>query len=418
VIDIASTTGIVGISAYMLIFVFLGIYLVKLFRAKRISALEFTLISCLTIAYFVQNLAVFDSLVTYVSLMILLGYVHFLANNKEDKGNSLEILSKSRDRGLINKEIYAFLGFGLLMFLIIWNYNILPTKMLTKTIDGQIAFGQRNLPLAISEYREALKYNTPLDRDSRFTLNRSALSYYYLLANMPQKERDETIEFLIEEAEKNVELSPFDTLLQMQLARTADMATRSHSDSVKRQEYTQLALYAIDKSIEASPGRIPTYFIKSQILLNLGQRDEAISILEYAASLSEDYYESYCQLAQAYLMSQEVDTEYENLGLVNLDKCLAHDDGYSYIVAVNAIRRGINHYASLGDMDKVVRLYEQLVKYDSKTAQNWIVLAKLYDTRGEYDKAISTIENAVKIDPNLQSDVDEFIKSVKQKKGE
>lgn len=417
VIDIASTTGVVGISTYLLIFVFLGIYLIRAYRAGRLNSLEFTLISCLLIAYFVQNLAVFDSLVTYVAFMILLGYIHFLTNTKEEKGNTQSLISEKPDRGLINPEIYTLFGAGLVMFLVIWNYNILPTKMLQKTIDGQRAFGARNFALAIDEYREALKYDTPLDRDSRFTLVRSAIQNYYMMQSMSQEERNEDIEYVIEQAEINVELSPFDTLLQMQLARSTDMAARYHSDPVKRQEYSQLALEAINKSIEASPGRIPVYFIKSQILLNTGQRDEAIEVLKYAASLNDNYFESQCQLSQTYLMPKEVSEEEEALGMEALKICL-DNKGHGFLVAPNAIKRGINHYAGLSELNIVIKLYEQLVRYEPKVSQNWINLVKLYNTVGKYDKAISSAKKAAEADPSLKSDVDEFIKEIERKKAE
>ncbi len=413
VIDIASTTGIVGIGAYMSIFVFLGIYLVKAYRKERLGILEFALLSCLTIAYFVQNLAVFDSLVTYVSLMVFLAYVHWLANHEEEKGNTQSLLSESGDRGWTNSEIYPLFGAGLIVFAIMWNYNILPLKMLDRTIAGQRAFGQRNFAKAVDEYRNALQYNTPLDRDSRFTLVRSAISNYWQMRPMDQEERDEDLEFIIEQAEKNVALSPFDSLLQMQLSRMYDVAARYHSNKTKREEYAQLALNAVNRSVEASPGRIPVYFVKSQILLNSGQKEKAIETLEYAASLNDNYFEAQCQLAQARLMPQEIDEEEEVKGYASLDRCL-ENGGQGFLVALNAIKRGINHYAQEGNMEHVVKLYKQLVKYEPKNPENWINLAKLHNNVGNYEQAIKAAEKAKEVEPSLKDDVNEFIKVIER----
>lgn len=83
IIDIVSTTGIVGLLTYLSIFLAVGFYLIKGFRENKIRLVEFSLISSLIIAYFVQNLAVFDSLVTYMGLMAILGYIYWLENKSE-----------------------------------------------------------------------------------------------------------------------------------------------------------------------------------------------------------------------------------------------------------------------------------------------------------------------------------------------
>lgn len=416
VLDIASTTGIVGITTYMLIFVFMGIYLVKAYKKGRIGSLEFSLLAALAIAYFVQNLAVFDSLVTYVSLMVFLGYIHWLANHKEDSGNTELMLSEQGDRGFINKEIFPLFLAGLAMFAVMWNYNMLPLKMLKGTIEGQRAFGQRNFARAVDEYRDALKYDTPLDRDSRFTLVRSAISNYWQMRNMKPEERDEDLEYIIEQAEENVALSPFDSLLQMQLARIYDVGARYHSDKTKQEEYSQLALNAVNRSIEASPGRIPVYFVKSQILINRGQRDKAIETLEYAAGLNENYFETQCQLAQAYLMPKELGEKDEEKGFEAMDKCL-ENGGSRYLAAIYAVKRGINHYAQKQELDKVVPLYEQLVKFEPNNVDNWINMAKLYQQQGKYKKAIEAAKKARKADPSIKEDIQQFIKQMEKSMG-
>ncbi|MBD3248114.1 tetratricopeptide repeat protein [Candidatus Falkowbacteria bacterium] len=414
ILDIASTTGIVGLLTYLSIFVALGIYLIKAYRRGRIGVLEFSLISSLLIAYFVQNLAVFDSLVTYISLMVLLGYVHWIANYEENNGNIKDVLNKEGDKAWINNEIYALGGIGLIILMIMWNYNILPIKMLQGTIAGQRAFAEKDFSRAIDEYREALKYDTPLDRDSRFTLVRSAVSNYWQMSKMSQDERDEDILYVIEQAEKNTALSPHDTLLQMQLARSYDIASKYLSDQNKREEYAKLAIDAIDRSIAASPGRIPVYFIKSQILLNQGKKEEALEVLEYAATLNDNYYESYCQIGQVYLMPKEVTPEEQEIGMENLLRCF-DNGGYNLVVTPNAIKRGINYFITTGEEDKILKLYEQLVKYEPRDPKNWINLAKLYDSMGKYKKAIDTAKTVIQIDPNTKADAEEFIKTVEQK---
>ena len=96
--DIASTGGLISLLAYLSILAAAFYYLFKGKKKGKISTNEFVLLVCLFVAYFIQNLAVFDSLVTYISLMLTLGYVYWLNNRDEDE-------ELSRDEGLTNKEI-------------------------------------------------------------------------------------------------------------------------------------------------------------------------------------------------------------------------------------------------------------------------------------------------------------------------
>src|SRR3989339_1263446 len=83
VIDIGSTSGLLGLLAYLSIFGAVGFYMIRdRFKAKRLDTHEFVILASLLTAYFVQNLAVFDSLVTYVGLMITLGYIVWLTRER------------------------------------------------------------------------------------------------------------------------------------------------------------------------------------------------------------------------------------------------------------------------------------------------------------------------------------------------
>ena len=109
--DIASTTGVFGISTYLFILLASAYYLIDGYRKKYIGLHDFVLVSCLIIAYFVQNLAVFDSFITYMLIMVVFGYVYWM--HKEGEENFLEGLQEkgkmisdkfTKDRYFENKE--------------------------------------------------------------------------------------------------------------------------------------------------------------------------------------------------------------------------------------------------------------------------------------------------------------------------
>ncbi|MBU4375662.1 O-antigen ligase family protein [Patescibacteria group bacterium] len=426
IVDIASTTGIVGLAAYLSIFIAALYYLISGYRRKQIGANEFILLIGLMIAYFIQNLAVFDSLVTYISLMIMLGYIYYLTPSpstppppapspKQEKGshNLPSYLGGDggginvEDKPLINKEIYALAGAGLIIFIIMFQFNIKPLKMLAGTIQGQIAFARQDFIGGIEAYKKALSYNTVLDRDSRDSLIRVVAANFSALSGIDAQQAGEILDYVVGLAEENVKYNPRDSLMQMELAQILNLTARFYSDnSQKFFFYSDRSLEAINKSIESSPGRVPIYFIKAQIQATRNEQEEAIETLKYAAGLNEKYYDSYCNLARYYFVFKQEDNGYKTM-----DQCL-DKGGSGLLTPADYVKGLINHYTELQDWDRSLMLYRQLSVLEASDPKVWVNLAKLYAQTGDVENAKLAAEKAAELDHSLIQAVEEFIRGL------
>ncbi len=414
IIDIISTSGILGFVSYMSIFIAVAFYLITSYRKKKIDLHEFVIISCLLIAYFVQNLAVFDSLVTYISLMIILAYIFWLSNLGEEKifesiGKKVKTTKEHliNDRYFENKEIYTLGLSALIIFTIMYQYNIKPLQMLTETINGQRAFAQGQINETVDIYRNALSKNTVLDRDSRTSLIRLFVGNSSILQKMNKEKTKETLNYCIEMAEANVKYNKQDSMNQMILGQILNVAANFNRDNTdKFLFYSDRAFVAIDKAIEATPGRIPVYFQKAQFYMTRGEQDKAIETLKYAASLSDTYYDSYCHLGRTYLYAKNEEEAYKSL-----DQCIDLG-GVNMISPAGLVKVLINKYVGLKDEDKVIKLYVRLTSLEKSNAKNWIILAKLYADQGEKEKAIRAVNKAMKLDKSIKSYAEEFIESL------
>jgi tetratricopeptide (TPR) repeat protein len=420
-VDITSTTGILGITAYLSVFLAVGVYLIRALRYRRIKPLEFCLIASLLTAYFVQNLTVFDSFITYLCLMITLGYVHWLANTKEDSGNERALLFSGNRAGFVDKEIYTLLGAGLVMAFTIYSYGILPLGMLNGVIQGQMALSKGDIPDAIEIYKEALSHNTPIDKDGRSMLLRSVADAAWSIGKLDQKQAEDIFAFAIEEGQKNIAYNPNDSLMNMELARVYDAGFKAVKDEKKRAEYANQAINYIDRSIAASPERIPVYLVKSQFLIGQNRIDESITTLEKASGFNTNFYETYCQLGQIYLIKEDQVNksnatssakELESKAWTALDNCLSHEDGASMIVVPEIIKMAINHYIDGKDVDRVIALYQQLIRVEGNNSQYLVTLARLYAEKGDKEMAKQTALQAAQADPKLKADADQFIKQL------
>ena len=426
-IDIASTTGILGLITYLSIFIAVGYYLVKGFKNKQIGLPEFILLTGLIIAYFIQNLAVFDSLVTYISLMVMLGFVYYLTPIPTSpltppllirRGEEAEPRGEARagrqeesfgsDKPLINKEIYALFICGALMLTVIYQYNIKPLKMLKNTIDGQIAFAKGDILGGVEKYKTAMSYKTILDRDSRSSLINVISSNRHLLSQIDKEQAEGILNWTIGLARENVKYNPQDSIMQMQLAQILNVAAGTHSgNSDEFYFYSNQAEEAINKSIKASPGRVPIYFQKAQIYLTRGDEGKAIEILKYAVSLNKEYYDSYCHLARMQLNFKQ-----EEEGFRAMDRCVDLG-GTSLLSPAAFVKNLINHYADQQDWQKVIKLYIRLAQLEPNNTQIWVNLAKFYEQEGEIEKAVSAAEKAAELDTGLKDAVGQFIRGLK-----
>ena len=399
IIDIASTSGALGLIAYLSIFAALGYYLISGYRRGKLNIHDFSILAALITGYFVQNLAVFDSLVTYMALMITLGYVYWLTEINDEE------FEYGSDEPLVNKEIYTLAIAGVLCLTIMYQYNIKVLKMLIGTIDGQRDWAMGQVEQAHNDYVHALSYNTVLDRDSRTSMNRLWVSNPSALSKLDRVKAQEILDFNIEAAKKNVAYNKQDSLDQMMLSQVLAVAADfNRDDPEKRAYYYDQAVEAIDASIAASPRRTPVYFQKAQMQINAGDQEGAIETLRYSTTLWPDDYEPYCYLGRALLYYQKPDEGYQAI-----DRCIDIGGG-SGLTPASFVKTLINHYSDNNDYDRLVKLFRVLTgNLEPKNVDNWVKLAMLYKQTGNIEEARAAAEKAIEIDPSIRQYAQDFL---------
>jgi len=416
-IDIVSTTGVIGLLAYLSIFIAAAIVWRRqvVLEGKRIkpgqeglAMRELLVIAALFLAYFIQNLAVFDSLVTYIALMLSLAYLVYLTQKKDDV-DSLAI-AEINPRVSAGKELFFLILFAITSLFFIYQYNVRPIIMIKKTINAYVDLAYNHYDKGFREYQEALSMQTPLDRDARTTLINLVISQPTIFTNLSNEDIQESLDYVLSVSEKNLQYNENDSLAQMQAAQLYDIASRYYSkEPVLFKFYSDKALEAINKSLAASPRRIPVYFIKAQIQANRGDLAGAEESFLAAYNLNPNYVEVHCQLANYYFLTDsDKYLDYSN-------NCL--EKGGKNLMP-STLDGAVNYYQENEDNDHLLLAYRLLAAQGSKEALLYANLAKLELMNGNFEEALKNAVMAADIDPSLRPAVQSFMQDIEKMKKE
>lgn len=408
-IEITSTTGLVGLLTYLSIFIALLYYLWREFKenggrtgghdAGGLNNLEIIIIVALISAYFIQNLVIFDSFSTFLGLMVILGFVYWLNFRRHypvvpaEPENAPFTIKKDRT------EVLVLIGLLIVAYIFANHYNFKTLKMFKGTIDAYVEVASGRLVEGVEKYSEVLE-GAPMERDARVTLINLVASNPNLLSSINSQAAGEILDYTIDLARRNVAYNPYDSMMQMQLANILDTAARYYYEDLEKFNlYSSEAMQSIDYSIEATPNRATVYFVKSQTQLSRGEIDEAIASLEKGIALNPSYYEGHCRLAQLFFATAKegvYDKRLDN----SLQSCLANGRA-SGGISETLLKLAVNYYSENKDYLKAAEFSEHLAEISEPNPEIWNNVARLYFVIGSEDKAEEAFNKALDLDPKL-----------------
>ncbi|MFH1428044.1 MAG: O-antigen ligase family protein [Patescibacteria group bacterium] len=203
IIDIGVKYGILGIAAYLFILFAIFKSLRKSWQEKRINNSEFLLFSLLILAYFIQNLFLFDSINSFIYFILILSYISFLSG-----GLRLEIKKN------IYLVIFLIIFLPLVIYLLIY-YNIRPA-LANYYATQAVSAAPVDPYLTVEYYNKALKLNTfgqvdLLKQASEVAIKSNSSPVYNYLT------RQELFSVITEKYEQLLEKNPYKMRLYLSL---------------------------------------------------------------------------------------------------------------------------------------------------------------------------------------------------------
>jgi O-antigen ligase len=340
-LEMLATAGILGLIAYLAIFVAVAGALFKTWRRQTIKPLVLAVVVGIFVSYFIHNLAVFDSLANLVCWMIALAFVFWLTGNDADAAPLPSIKFKAVN---LNSVV-----FGLLICSLIYYGNIRSAQMMAATIGLARSWYTDTPADFLNTYQKTFSYHTPLDRDVRTFVISLVLDSPNRLAGVSQQDLDRFFTSLFTLSQENLQLAPHDYFFLNQRAQLLGLVGSLAGDKQILAE----ALQTADQAIAWGGEHLPAYFTKTDIYLNLKDYQQADATMRQALALWPDNQAVYCRLAYLEL---KYNLKVEPAALwSNLDNCLDKGD-VSVLTKGEYLLPATAHYEALKDQTRLKKL--------------------------------------------------------------
>jgi O-antigen ligase/tetratricopeptide (TPR) repeat protein len=394
VLEVLSTMGVVGLASYLFVFIAIFYLLIKAYKEKRIDKIYLGIFGAMIVAYFSQNLFIFDTSANYLLFFLVAGYISFITK-KETEDNTV------KEGAIVNPSVFLMIVLMIFALIAVYFINIKPAKANYACTRAIIAGQQGNAQEVVNKYREALSYKTSQGAyEIRHKLATFVIQYSEALRQKNKELNVELIHYAINEVQKNIEKYPMDTVPLLYAGRLYIILVGKEDDAgPKAEDLIRKAISLNDKN--------------PRIWYELGQ-DQL---------LMKKYQESYNSFKKAYDLNPQVVISNWFLGIAafylgNYQEAVervekAMEMGYSdYENSIADLMRLVNVYEKVGDYYSVVKYYEMAVEEQPTNPQIHASLAVAYAKIGQKALAIEQARKAAEIDPEFKDESEKFINSL------
>jgi tetratricopeptide (TPR) repeat protein len=367
---------------------------------KGLSVTELAILSGLLAAYFVQNLAVFDSFATYIFIMIIMAFAHFL---ETANGNKKEVV-EGRKRIKENTLLILFL---IVASFFVFNVNFRAIKTSNLAIDGYVAFRNNDMEKAYEIYSEMDSLNSVIIRDARGTCVDNTVSFFSKLLENAEKESLEKVILLsMEFADKNLDYNTSDSMTLLKTAKIYDVASKfylHYGEKEKASRYNMQSLHYVNLAIEASPERVPLYSYKSGVLLSFNEREEARKVLEGASEINLNMPDAFCQLTDFHFTDKNT-KEFLN----NFSNCVERG-GLKVLGMESFVPKYEKYFYEQNDWGSLATVYKILLSKDPENI-SWLSNSALSHQKiGDYETAREHASKILELDSSYEKAIGKFL---------
>jgi len=383
VFDRLITGGLIGLLLYLSMLFVPLVYLWKHFyKNKSVNGYFIPVIfSLIILAYFIQNLFIFEALVTYIPLFIALAFLSQFCPSWQGK------FSQSK------KPYLVLLTIGIVLFLpLFFSFNVKLASANKGLIQAMINAKTQKPQEAYDQFINVINMNTANNQEYRQHFGEFVTGLVGNIQNFDQEWVSQATMRVEQEFDKQIQEKPLNTRNYLMFMR---FLNKTYQFNVERLNKS-LELGA--KALELSPTRPQLYYeiAYTQIYLgkyyrSLGQTEkteqlfnQSVENMQKAIDLQDKVIESYTNMIMV-LFTVDRGEEVQSY----LDKM--DNMGLNYHQA-NTLERMANSAIHAEDYEWTNKFYQDLVIIAPEKPENWVNLALSYAYLGQKEKAIEMAE--------------------------
>jgi len=402
IFDRLITGGLIGLLLYLsLLFVPL-IYLWKWFIKSKadnnyLMPMVFTLVM---LAYLIQNLFIFEALVTYIPLFIVLAFLSQFCPDYFEK------FSQSK------KPYLILLTISIIIFLpILFNINVRLAAANKGLIDGMIKTQKKETEVAYNRFVEVIEMNTPYNQEYRQHFAEfvsGSISSDLVDTNWQRRAALRTIQ----EFDKQIEEKPKSARNYLMFMRFLNKVYKFNV------EWLNKSLDLGKKAVQLSPTRPQVYNEIAYNQIYLGKYYESIGNTEKA---NQFFNESVINTEKALALNNQVVESYINVVMILFtvgqnDKVQFYLDkmdeiGLNYH-RENVLKRMVNSAIYARDYNWASKLNKKLTELVPDKPEYWVNLALSYAYLGQKEKAVETAEKVKEFGEDYARQSELFIQDI------
>lgn len=394
IFDVAVTSGVLGLLVYLSIFGYAAWLLLKRFKVSRAMSSTILFVSLL-VAYFVQNIFVFDTINTEILFYLVLGFIVFVTSPTEGEEQEEPQYAASLN--------YPYLATVVLVLL----FGIFAINVRTLKANLLLVEGLTN-PNGLSglERLDILQESVDKSLTGRFEARQqmSNLGVSLLKAQdiTPQIAKD-IVAKVEPELIKSTQEEPHNIRLFLVLTAFYESAQRfDRSLSLK-------IINVLNDNLYLSKDRPQIYFQIGQAYAFLGNNEKAYENFQKAVDLAPTVIDANVNLMILYVVTEKYDlakAQFDNIESIGFKELLPEKQ-------VNYLVRIVDAYSRVKAWEEMAYYQEWLTSLE-EVPINYSKLAAIYAKLGDNEKAKLYTQKAVELDSNFADEAALFLQQLEE----
>ncbi|MFA5133257.1 MAG: O-antigen ligase family protein [Patescibacteria group bacterium] len=386
ILEVGVDSGLLGLGLYLSIFISAVYLIIKKFKDNRVSLAVTSLFIGGLAAYFGQNLFVFDTPVSYLFFMLILGFLAF----KEE--------SSAADDKKISHYIFSVVLF--LSLLLASFVNGPPFWAGIKFVN--LIPSSESEKIDLSVYRSVMKIFNPYEQGSRTDLAKSIV-YYLKVGNSPYTDKE--VLYGLEELKKNLQECPNSAYYRMLLGMFySEMAQ-------KDKNYVDLAKKELDAALKLSPRRQHIYFAYGRLYGLLGEINNLKSSFKTAIYLDPSSMLSYWEGARALYLADPEDPLYRTWMIKAVHSGFLPEEQGQFIFI---FQETYNYFLEKKEYNVLSVFYERMQLIEPREAKWHAQNAVARYFMGRKQEAINETKRAIEVDEGYRAEGEAFIRAIEE----